>query len=334
MSSPEKPWESTVKSNNATAPIKPQETSTASSAAPPALPEGRPSDFYSGSSALTSRYPMNRYYNTGSSYNSPYSSYSNYGYNSPYSYSGNYGVSSYGSPYGYGSGSRYGGYGNYSGMNYMNQQPGAPVIPYQSSFQILDSLVQTLGAMVGMLDSTLGATHSSVMAFMGLIEQYRSLKSFFTGELVGNHPNGQSSLQQQPQQQNSKRSSIKPLLVFLLILFGGPYIIRKLLKFFQSKSLPGTQAQSQTQTTSNEVVMVKALYDFNANTPEEISFKKGEHLAVMPPFQQTEPAVWLKGKTRNGPVGFFPSNYVQLVSKKTTTEKTEGAFSNDFKNFE
>lgn len=58
--------------------------------------------------------------------------------------------------------------------------------------------------------------------------------------------------------------------------------------------------------TSNAKIFV-ALYDYDARTDEDLSFRKGEHLEIM---NDTQGDWWLARSKRTRQEGYIPSNYV------------------------
>jgi peroxin-13 len=117
----------------------------------------------------------NSYAGMGGYGQSTYGGIGGYGQNSY----GGYGGNSYGmnrmSSYGGGMNSYGGGYGNQRfGMNGMGMN-GVPTMQQQmeqstqSTFQMLDQVVQTFGGFSQMLESTFFATHSSFMAMIGIL---------------------------------------------------------------------------------------------------------------------------------------------------------------------
>ena len=55
----------------------------------------------------------------------------------------------------------------------------------------------------------------------------------------------------------------------------------------------------------------RALFDYNAENNDELTFKKGEIIIVLE--TQVEDSGWWKGEI-NGNVGLFPDNFVELLS--------------------
>jgi hypothetical protein len=51
----------------------------------------------------------------------------------------------------------------------------------------------------------------------------------------------------------------------------------------------------------------RALYDYAAENPDDLSFKEGDIINVM---DKSDPSGWWQGEL-NGVSGFFPSNFVE-----------------------
>ncbi len=56
----------------------------------------------------------------------------------------------------------------------------------------------------------------------------------------------------------------------------------------------------------------RALYDFQGQGPQELTFKKGDLVAVLQKVNNE----WWRGRLQNAQIGLFPSNYVEIVRKK------------------
>ncbi|GJJ79039.1 peroxin-13 [Entomortierella parvispora] len=318
---------------------------------------GYGSSYGSSYSSPYSRMGMGGYGSTyGSSYSSPYSRMGGGMYGSSYG--------GYGSSYGSGYGSSYGGYGMNRmgmgmGMNGMNGMNG-PMGPEEMSlmqrmeqgsaptFQLIESVVGAFGGFAQMLESTFMATHSSFMAMVGVAEQFGHLRGYLgqvlsifallrwakslayrmvgmkapvnTQELTaGNF----QEFQAQP------RYSKRPIVIFLLAVFGLPYLMGRLIRALSNRNpapqqglLPGQEGQAVPATAvapvnPQNLDFARALYDFTpSNTHQELAFRRGDIIAILsrqdPMGQESQ---WWRGRLRNGEMGLFPSNYVEIINK-------------------
>lgn len=113
-------------------------------------------------------------------------------------------------------------------------------------------------------------------------------------------------------------------------------------KTSQEPSASGSsQSQSATQpqtvpsgTTAATVSRVRALFDFQATDPDELTFRKGDIIAV----QESVYKDWWKGFLR-GQTGIFPLNYVEKLADPTPEElqreaQTEAEVFAEIKNVE
>lgn len=224
---------------------------------------------------------------------------------------------------GYGAGS-YGGYGMNGGMYgpgmgmYGQPSPFDPNNPSltqtlesttQHTFALLHSIVQTFTGVSQMLESTFMATHSSFFAMVGVIDQFgqlrnalgsvlglfglvRWMKELLTGrrdagglrgefkEFINGRP------VQGPSGPPTPRPSKKPLIIFLLAIFGIPYAMHKLVRVLnerqreQQAQLAGGQAGLPPLDPS-QLTFARALYPFEASSPAELALKENEIVAIM-----------------------------------------------------
>jgi signal transducing adaptor molecule len=68
-------------------------------------------------------------------------------------------------------------------------------------------------------------------------------------------------------------------------------------------------------TTAATVSRVRALFDFQATDPDELTFRKGDIIAVLESVYKD----WWKGLLR-GQTGIFPLNYVEKLADPTPEE--------------
>ncbi|KAG0254741.1 Peroxisomal membrane protein PAS20 [Actinomortierella ambigua] len=307
---------------------------------------------YGGTGGYGSSYssPYNRMgygssYGGYNSYSSPYSRMGMYGSSYGSSYGGGYG-GGYG---GYGM-NRMG--MGMNGMNPMNpeelslmqrmEQGSAP------TFQLIESVVGAFGGFAQMLESTFMATHSSFMAMVGVAEQFGHLRSYLGQilsvfallrwaksllyRLIGKKmpvnaqeltPGNFQEFQARP------RLSKRPIVLFLLAVIGLPYLMGRLIRALSRQPEIQQQQQEQQQqqiAAGGQVVaapvnpqnldFARALYDFQASGPQELSFRRGDIIAILsrhdPLGQESQ---WWRGRLRSGEMGLFPSNYVEIINK-------------------
>jgi len=291
----------------------------------------------------------------GSSYG--YGGYSSY---SPYSRFGSYGgygglgYSSYG---GLGYGYNRMGYGYPGMMNNEFSLTRQMEESTQTAFQTMSSIVQAFGGFAQMLDSTFMATHSSFMAMVGVADQLAHLRGNL-GEVLSmfniikyikrwlgyekpdiNASEFESFTKDPSKSQvvkGGKRQSSKPVILFVLFMFGLPYLMTKIINIIKRRQqqqmgmLPGNMpmnpaiagAQSLSSFPRNAegkpiIEFARCLYDFQAQSPMELDIKKGDIIAIISKLDQNgQPSQWWKGRLQHGPTGIFPSSKYNKIKKK------------------
>ncbi|KAI9480651.1 MAG: Peroxin 13, N-terminal region-domain-containing protein, partial [Benjaminiella poitrasii] len=297
-----------------------------------------------GSHGLGSTY--NRYGGYGSSYGNYGSSYGGYGGGYGGSYGGGYG--GYGSHGGYGM-NRYGGsYGRMIG-------PGGPddmgltqrmEMGTRPAFEVIENIVGSFGGFAQMLESTFMATHSSFMAMVGVAEQIGFLKNYlgqvfsifalyrFTKKMVSKITGrGGNSLdlnvmdfenfeQKAAKAGSGPKMSRKPFIIFMLMVVGLPYMMHKLIKLITANqqkqmSLQGTTNNSLAGIDPTKLEFARATYDFTAESQMELNLKKGDIVAIISKIDSVTNTTgqWWRGRLRDGTMGLFPANYVEIIQK-------------------
>jgi peroxin-13 len=223
---------------------------------------------------------------------------------------GGYGVGGYG---GYGMNGMYG-----PGMGMYGQPP--PFDPNnpsltqtlesttQHTFTLLHSIVQTFTGVAQMLESTFMATHSSFFAMVGVIDQFgqlrnalgsvlglfglvRWMKDTLTGQRSSGGMRGEfkefinGRPVQGPSGPPAPKPSKKPLIIFLLAIFGIPYAMHKLVRILTERQ------QQQAQILAgpaglppldpSQLTFARTLYPFEASSPSELTLKENEIVAIM-----------------------------------------------------
>lgn len=316
------------------------------------------------SSPYSSYSPYNR---VGSSY-SPYGMNSMYGGGM----GGGMGYGGMGGMYGGGYGS-YGGMGGMGGMyggmpGYGMPGPGQfdpsqPTLTQtlesttQNTFALLHSIVQTFGGVAQMLESTFMATHSSFFAMVGVVDQIGQLRAALGSVLglfgllrwlrdlvTGRHSSGgmrgefSEFMNGRPVQPVSggappPKASKKPLVIFLLAIFGIPYAMHRLVRLLvaRQQALAEQQGGALPPLDPSQLTFARALYPFEASTPAELALKENEIVAIMgkldpatgmemDPRLEPEGSEWWKGRTRDGREGWFPRKWVQVLERRKAVE--------------
>jgi peroxin-13 len=286
-------------------------------------------------------------------------------YSSPYSRFGGMG-SMYGGYGGYGG--MYGGMGGYGGM-YGGGMPGDPNDPNsltnsfsqstQATFQMIESIVGAFGGFAQMLESTYMATHSSFFAMVSVAEQFGNLRNtlgsalgIFTiirwfrtliAKITGRPPpadataltpaafaafmGGRSVL---PDGSPAPpRPSRKPFLMFLVALFGLPYLMGKLIKALarsqeeqRQKMMVGPNGEpTQGSLDPAKLDFCRVLYDYTPESQEtngiDLAVKKGDIVAVL---SKSDPmgnaSEWWRCRARDGRVGYLPGPYLETIQRK------------------
>ncbi|CEL54383.1 Mitochondrial inner membrane protease ATP23 OS=Cryptococcus neoformans var, neoformans serotype D (strain JEC21 / ATCC MYA-565) GN=ATP23 PE=3 SV=1 [Rhizoctonia solani AG-1 IB] len=324
MGSPPKPWERAGATAAVLdpAPSVPALSATSTDLGVPTVPS-RPESIAS-TQPLTSLSPFSNTSAYGSSsYNSSYSPYNRFGSYGSYGSYGGYGGGMYS---GYGMG---GGYG--MGMNGgMYGQPGMPgdsvAASTQQAFSLLGNVVGTFTSFAQMLDSSFMATQSSIFAILGVAEQLGQLRNLL-GQVVGVFGlvgwlrgwwRGERNTTAMARDfkrfmrgdDGTPRPSKKPFIMILLAIFGLPYVMHKLVRALSSRLPP---PQSSAPIDMSQVQFATALYDFQGKDELELALNKGDLVAII---GRTEGGDWFRGRTREGKMGWFPANHVQILKKK------------------
>ncbi|XP_071146230.1 peroxisomal membrane protein PEX13-like [Mytilus edulis] len=285
-----------------------------------------------------------------SRFSSPYGG----GYSSPYSSMGMYGGGSmYGGGYGgmspYSSGGMYGGgYGGQYGGSYGNggEYNGFARQAEENSrqaFQSVESIVNAFTSVSMMLDSTFQAVYNSFRAVVGVADNFSRLKhqlsSVFSAfalfkfirylyrkvlVLLRLRPNmetdeawSQAAASAIPLagDGDSPKKSTWPIMMFLAIIMGGPYLIWRLIS--SVTQTPG----KQWMTGEDDHFVATAQYDYKSENEGELSFSVGQEIKVAPKEIQPRIKGWLLASVDGQKTGIIPGNYVKVLGKRQGTRK-------------
>ena len=142
------------------------------------------------------------------------------------------------------------------------------------------------------------------------------------------------------------RPSKKPFLVFLLAVFGLPYLMAKLIRALarsqeeearrlqqqgvllgpDGRPLPPDQQPQQNQLDPSKLDFCRLIYDYtpessasgSAPTPGiDLDIKKGDLVAVLSKSDPLgNPSEWWRCRARDGRVGYLPSPYLETVQRR------------------
>ncbi|KAJ5555750.1 Peroxin 13 [Penicillium sp. DV-2018c] len=297
-------------------------------------------------------------------YSSPYSSFGTMG-GMGSMYGGGYG--GYGGGYG---GGMYGGMGGgmYGGMPGMDpNDPNSLTNTFgqstQATFHMIESIVGAFGGFAQMLQSTYMATHSSFFAMVSVAEQFGNLRNtlgsalgIFTlirwfrtliAKLTGRPPpadatsltpaafaafmgRGAGAATLPDGSPAPPKPSKKPFFMFLIALFGLPYLMGKLIQTMarnqeeeakRRQQLVGPNGESGAAFDPSKLDFCRVLYDYTPETQEangiDLAVKKGDIVAVL---SKSDPmgnaSEWWRCRARDGRVGYLPGPYLETIQRR------------------
>lgn len=115
--------------------------------------------------------------------------------------------------------------------------------------------------------------------------------------------------------------SKKPFLVFILAVFGLPYLMSKLIRSLasqQSQQL-ALQPPDNKPIDPSQLLFCRVLYDYTPPNPSaaegiDLSVKKGDLVAVLSQEDPAgNPSEWWRCRSRDGKVGYLPGVYLQTI---------------------
>ncbi|KAL2913060.1 Peroxisomal membrane protein PAS20 [Polyrhizophydium stewartii] len=134
--------------------------------------------------------------------------------------------------------------------------------------------------------------------------------------------------------------SRRPLLIFLAMVIGLPWAMSKIISAMQRRRLEqaaanaaagGAPAAANPAAAAGvnplqlnpaqirDLDFCRALYAFPASNPGDLALQPGDIVAVLSKVDPVtgQPSQWWRGRTQAGAIGIFPSNYVEVLAKKT-----------------
>ncbi|KAG2236449.1 hypothetical protein INT48_003239 [Thamnidium elegans] len=224
---------------------------------------------------------------------------------------------------------------------------------------VIENIVGSFGGFAQMLDSTFMATHSSFMAMVGVAEQLGFLKNYLgqvfsilalyrlakkaMDKVTGRMPEGKPMEMNIMEFQNFEKKaaatvapkmSRKPIIIFFLMVVGLPYMMHKLIKLVASNQKlqqqqmgPQAAAGMPGGIDPAKLEFARAVYDFSPESQMELTLKKGDIVAIISKTDPTTNAAsqWWRGRLRDGTMGMFPANYVEIIQKQPNNSAAEDA---------
>ncbi|KAJ6103382.1 peroxisomal docking factor component Pex13-Penicillium chrysogenum [Penicillium sp. IBT 16267x] len=234
----------------------------------------------------------------------------------------------------------------------------------QATFQMIESIVGAFGGFAQMLESTYMATHSSFFAMISVAEQLGTLRNtlgsalgifaivrwFRTliAKLTGRPPpadatsltpaafaaflGGRSAPATLPDGSPAPaKPSKKPFFMFLVAVFGLPYLMSKLIKALARSQEAEAKRRQQLVGPNGEPMSAsldptkldfcRVLYDYSPETQEsngiDLAVKKGDIVAVLSKSDPTGNASeWWRCRARDGRVGYLPGPYLETIQRR------------------
>src|ERR1700712_2301576 len=130
--------------------------------------------------------------------------------------------------------------------------------------------------------------------------------------------------------------SKKPLVVFLLAVFGLPYLMGKLIKALarsqeeeQRRRLEANPQLGDGELDPNKLEFCRVLYDFvpeaanNAVPGVDLAVKKGDMVAILSKTDPLgNPCEWWRCRSRDGRMGYLPSPYLEPIQRRAQAQIT------------
>lgn len=272
------------------------------------------------------------------------------GYNSGYAgaYGGYSGLQSFGSNYStmpsyMGGYNNYPGYSSYGMNNSYNSFLRSAEESSRGAFQSIESVVHAFSAVSAMFESTYYAVYNSFRAVVGVADQFYRLKTHLSGIISalaivrflkhiyrkciryllrsGGSIESTDTAWSIAKKLSDTERLVKhgkgnqtnwPLIMFLAVVLGGPWLIWKVLSSMDTLSKDDTL----WMTGKIDHFIAVSEYDFDGLNNDELSFRRGQRIIIAPKEYQPKLRGWLLGTIDGKTQGIMPANYLKILGKK------------------
>ncbi|KAK4517106.1 Rad2 nuclease [Mucor velutinosus] len=220
---------------------------------------------------------------------------------------------------------------------YQQESPYAMERKSRPLFEAMEKLTLTCNGLAHTLESTLMATHSGFNALLQLTHQFRTirhsvghvfgvlsllrwLKSKILGSRVKSSTLAKFSIKEF-ESYSHKSNSITPWMIVLVVSIGVPMIMqlhqKQVADVEQKNTLStGTTVKAEaaaalTASKPTKLDFARALYSFQAESSNELTLRPNDLIAIL----SKEDADWWQGRLKNGKIGYFPANHVEIIEK-------------------
>lgn len=138
------------------------------------------------------------------------------------------------------------------------------------------------------------------------------------------------------------KPSKKPFFMFLLAVFGLPYLMGKLIRALARSQEEearrqqmllgpnGEPGQQQAPLDPSKLDFCRVLYDYTPDAQNtagiDLAVKKGDIVAVLSKTDPMgNPSEWWRCRARDGSVGYLPSPYLETIQRRPTQAITTGS---------
>lgn len=135
------------------------------------------------------------------------------------------------------------------------------------------------------------------------------------------------------------KPSKKPFIMFMLAVFGLPYLMGKLIKALarsqeeeEKRRMAANPQAFGEPLDPNKLEFCKLKYDFTPDTNMaaapglDLAVKKGDMVAVLSKTDPLgNPSEWWKCRARDGRMGYLPGLYLEVIQRRQQAQITNGS---------